>query len=93
MKKTVTALVAVLGFVLLSAEGCDTKPTGRVGIVNDVARPPLAQTLGCPAGLWRVSVDPDGHEKESVDQRAKYRKAYCLDAGKASTYAPGNVYP
>lgn len=93
MKKSLVALAAVLGFVLLSAEGCDSTQKGRVGLVNDVARPPLAQTLGCPEGKWRVSVDPDGHEGESVEQRAKARKAYCLDEKSALKYTPGSVYP
>jgi hypothetical protein len=92
-KRIIVALAAVLGFVLLSAEGCAQK---RIGIVNDVVGPPLSNTLGCNAnkgGNWSISVDPDGHEGESIDERAKYRQHFCVTEPQAKKYKSGSVYP
>lgn len=91
MKKSLSALVAVLAFVLLSAEGCEGRTA--TGTVNDISGPPLAQTLGCPAGLWSVTVDPDGNEKKSIDERAKLRKQVCVEPNVAAKYTPGSRYP
>jgi hypothetical protein len=95
VKKSLTALAATLGVVLLGASGCPggPQPTGQV---MDVSRPPLAQSLGCGDRLWLIKVldnDVVNDKKLSPEQKAAKVKKICVTPDVGGKYTIGGQYP
>lgn len=93
-KKTGAALLAILGFLGLSAQSCEgPKPKGEVFSID---RPPLAQTLGCPDGTWLIKVltpEVANNKSLSPDQKAAQLKKVCAKPAEAARYTVGGQYP
>ena len=89
----ITALIASALFALVSLTACDTD--NPPGVVNDVKNAGLTDAVGkCPfTWQWSISVDPDGHENESIDARSAYRYTVCMSEDEAKTYKSGDRYP
>lgn len=96
-KRVVGAVMAIVGFVLLSAQGCDG-PAAKsdTHLVLDVSGPPLAQTYGCPAGKWFLSVVDRkiaDNKQLSPDEKAAAAKKICETKEIAAKYTVGGYWP
>lgn len=93
-KNVLVAIAAVLSLVGLTAQGCDgPKPSG---LILSIDRPPLAQTLGCKEGLWRLSVVSNAVADDpqlTPDQKAAKAQRVCLKPQEADRYTVGGQYP
>lgn len=88
------AAAAVAVFLLVGAAKCEG-PTPS-GLILSIDRPPLAQTLGCPNGQWRLSVlanDIANDPKLTPDQKAAKAGKVCLSEKEASQYVVEGQYP
>jgi hypothetical protein len=85
------ALIIALPLMFLLTACAEDKP----GVVNSVDGPEITKAVGkCNlANSWSISVDPDGHENESIDARAKYRYRVCMSEKQAKQYKSGDRYP
>ena len=65
------------------------------GIVNSVDGPEITRAAGACnlTSSWSITVDPDGHETESIDDRVKYRYRVCMSREQAQQYKSGDRYP
>lgn len=89
----IIALVVGLTIFVPTVTGCmqEEKP----GVVNSVDGPEITRVTGkCNlTASWSISVDPDGHENESIDDRVKYRYRVCMSREQAQQYKSGDRYP
>lgn len=94
IKRSLVPLLAVLGFLGLSAQSCEGPlPSGEVFSVD---RPPLAQTLGCGDGKWLIKVlTPEVRDNKALtpDQKAAQLKKVCLAPAEAGKYTVGGQFP
>lgn len=89
--KRIAALIAALALTLIVTACDEVTP----GVVNGIYGPEVTQaTKECNlSSSWSITVDPDGHEGESIDARAKYRFRVCLSEAEAKSYKSGDRYP
>lgn len=92
--KIIGALAAVAAFVLVGAAKCEGPMPS--GLILSIDRPPLAQTLGCPDGLWRLGIlsnDIANDPKLTTDQKAAKAQKVCLKEKEASKYVVEGQFP
>lgn len=90
-------LALALAPIAAGADSCKgPEAPSNTHLVLDVSQPPLAQTYGCPAGKWFLSVldrkiadDPN----QTPDQKAKQAKKICEDPNVAKKYPIGGYWP
>lgn len=96
IKRVVVPLLAILGFLGLSAQSCEGQKVQPSGLILDISGPPLAQTLGCGNKLWYISVlnnDIANDPKLTPDQKAAKKQKVCVTEKVAQGYVVEGQYP
>lgn len=93
VKRFAVLIAALIGIMTPTLVACSD--SDKPGVVNSVEGPEVTKaTAKCLIkGSWSISVDPDGHENESIDERAKHRYYVCMSEAEAKTYKSGDRYP
>lgn len=92
LMKRMAPIIATALMILAGVTACSKETPG---VVNSVDGPEITRTVGtCNLyNSWSISVDPDGHENETIDARAAYRYRVCMSEAEAKTYKSGDRYP
>ena len=96
VQRVVVPLLAILGFLGLSAQSCGGPKQEPRGYITDISRPPLAQSLGCGDKLWLIRVldnDVNNDPKLTPDQKVAKAHKTCVTEAVAKKYVIGGQYP